>query len=71
MLSMRVSDKERALIKQIAEFYGMTVSEYIRNAVMEKIEDEFDLLAYEQALQEFESNPITYSLQEVINGYGQ
>jgi uncharacterized protein (DUF1778 family) len=68
---MRVSDKERALIKQIAEFYGMNVSEYIRNAVMEKIEDEFDLLAYEQALQEFESNPITYSLQEVINGYGQ
>lgn len=70
-ITMRVSEKERELIKEFADFYGMNTSEYIRKVVLERIEDEFDLKAYEEAETEFEKNPTTYTLQEVIDNYGR
>lgn len=70
-ISMRVSEKEHKLIKEFADLYGMNTSEYIRKIVMERIEDEFDLKAYEEAEAEFLKNPKTYSLQEVIESYGK
>lgn len=70
-ITMRVTEKERKLIKEFADFYGMNTSEYIRKVVLEKIEDEFDLKAYEEAEAEFEKNPKTYTLQEVIDNYGR
>lgn len=70
-ITMRVNEKEQALIKEFAGLYGLNVSEYIRKVVMERIEDEFDLKAYEEAEAEFLQNPKTYSLQEVIASYGK
>ena len=70
-ISMRVSEKERKLIKDFAEFYGMNTSEYIRKVVLERIEDEFDLKAYDEAEAEFLKNPKTYTLREIIDGYGE
>ena len=70
-ITMIVSEKERKLIKEFADFYGLNTSEYIRKVVMEKIEDEFDLKAYEEAEAEFVKNPKTYTLDEVINNYGK
>ncbi len=69
-ISMRVSDKEKALIKQFADLYGMSVSEYIRTIVMEKIEDEYDIKCAEEALEEFEKDPTTYTLEEVKQHLG-
>lgn len=70
-ISMRVSEKEHELIKAFADLNGMNTSEYIRRIVMERIENEFDLQAYENAMAEYEKNPKTYSLKEVIEGYGK
>ena len=70
-ISMRVSEKERKIIKEFAGLYGMNTSEYIRKVLLELIEDEFDLKAYEEAEAEFIKNPKTYSLKEVIDGYGE
>ena len=70
-ISMRVSEKEHKLIKEFADLYGMNTSEYIRKIVMERIEDEFDLKAYEEAEAEFLKNPKTYSFDEVMEGYGK
>ena len=70
-ISMRVSEKERKLIKDFAEFYGMNTSEYIRKVVLERIEDEFDLKAYDEAEAEFLKNSKTYTLREIIDGYGE
>lgn len=69
-ISMRVSDKEKKLIQEYAELYGMSVSEYIRNIVMEKIEDEYDLKCAEAAHEEFIKDPTTYTLEEVKQHLG-
>ena len=69
VISMRASEREKEIIKEFANFYGITASEFMRRAVMEKIEDEFDLRAYEEAKAEFEKDPRTYTLKEVMESY--
>ena len=64
-ISVRLSDKESKLIKAYAEMNNISVSDLIRNAVMEKIEDEYDLKCYYEAMEEFKKNPKTYTHEEV------
>ena len=66
-VSIRLSNSELEAIKDYASAYGMTVSECIRRAILERIEDEYDLKLYENAMKEFEKNPVLYSLDEVEN----
>ena len=50
MISLRHEKEDERLIREYARFYGMTISEFIRKAAIERIEDEYDL----NALQEYE-----------------
>ena len=45
MLSLRLEKEDERLIREYARFYGMTVSEFLRKAAIERIEDEYDLNA--------------------------
>jgi len=65
-LSLRLSNEDAALIKKFAELHGMTVSELVRQSVLERIEDEYDIKAYNNAIEEYKSNPVTYSHDEVV-----
>lgn len=47
-LSLRIPNEERELIEAYAKLQGMSVSEVMRKAIMEKIEDEYDLALYEK-----------------------
>lgn len=64
-ISLRLTEQETVLIKKYAELKKMNVSELIRQTVLERIEDEFDLRAYEMAMEEYRENPVTYSHEEV------
>lgn len=63
-ISIRVTKKESELIKKYAELNGTTVSDVMRQAILAKIEDEFDIFLYNQAFKEYEENPKTYTIQE-------
>ena len=52
-ISVRLSDKDTKLIKAYAEMNNISLSDLIRNAVLEKIEDEYDLKCYEEAIKEY------------------
>ncbi len=64
-ISVRLNEEDTKLIKAYAELNKMTISELIRNAIMEKIEDEYDLECYEKAIAEYRKNPVTYTHEEV------
>lgn len=64
-ISLRLTDEDTNLIKAYAELNGITVSEFLRRSALERIEDEFDLKAYEDAMKEYKKNPITYSHEEI------
>lgn len=65
-VSLRLDNSDAELIKAYAEMNGISVSELFRQTVLERIEDELDLKAYEEAMAEYKADPTTYSLEEVI-----
>ncbi len=69
-ISVRLNKEESLLFKSYAKLNGITISELIRKAVIERIEDEYDLMLYNEAMEEFKNNPITYSLEEVERELG-
>ena len=69
-ITIRTNSTEPELIKKFANFYGMTVSEFIKTTVFQHIEDEYDIKCAEEALKEYEEDPTTYTLDEVSEHLG-
>ena len=69
-ISLRLSEADTMLFKKYAELHGITISELVRRSVIERIEDEYDLKAFEEAMEEFKKNPVTYSHEEVWSELG-
>ncbi len=69
-ISLRLNKDDTMLFKKYAKMHGITVSELVRRSVIERIEDEYDLKAYEKAVAEYKANPITYTLDEVEKELG-
>ena len=64
-VTVRLDNVDKEIIARYARAKGQTVSEVMRTAILDQIEDEYDLELYRQAIQEFRENPISYSLDEV------
>ena len=69
-LSLRLSEEDTLLIKKYAELNKLSVSDLIRQTVMERIENEYDLELFDKAVKEYKNNPVTYSLDEVEKELG-
>ena len=64
-ISVRLDDDDAALIKKYAALHNISLSDLIRQTLIEKIEDEYDLAAYNHAMKEFQKDSTTYTLDEV------
>ncbi|MEY8296948.1 MAG: type II toxin-antitoxin system RelB family antitoxin [Emergencia timonensis] len=69
-ISLRLSEEDSMLIKKYAEMHNISVSELVRQSVFDRIEEEYDLKAYDNALAEYQADSITYSLDEVEKELG-
>lgn len=63
-ISVRMSKEELKLVKKYAEINGTTVSNVVRKAILEKIEDEFDIFLYEKAYDKYKEDSVTYTIEE-------
>lgn len=69
-ISLRFNEKEALLIKKYAELNKLSVSDFIRQAVMDRIETEYDLEMFDKAMAEYRENHVTYSLDYVKKELG-
>ncbi len=69
-ISIRLSPAEAELIKGYAKMKNQSVSDVMRKAILEQIEEEYDLELYEKAMTEYLKDPVTYSLDEVEKELG-
>ena len=69
-ISLRLSQEDTMLIKSYAALHNISISELFRQSVMEKIEDEYDIALADAALREYEKNPKTYTLKELMKELG-
>jgi len=68
-ISFRLNDKDDALIRQYAKMHNMDLSSFIRQALIEKIEDEHDLAFFNQVWEE-EKNKETITHEQVKKELG-
>ena len=64
-LSLRLSEDETRVIKDYAQMQNKSVSEVMRQAIMEKIETEVDLKIYNKEMAEYQKKPVSYSHEDV------
>jgi len=69
-ISIRLNDEDAKLVKMYCALHNISISDLFRQAVLEKIEDEYDLNCYEEAMKKFDKDPATYSLEEVEKELG-
>ena len=66
-ISLRVDERDGKLIRDYAKLKNSSVSELMRNAIIEKNEDELDVENFDRVLASMET---TYSLDDVKNELG-
>ena len=69
-LTLRINEEDSQLIRDYARLHGITVSEFLRRAALEKIEDELDIRAAEKAYADYLADPVTYSHEEIMKEFG-
>jgi len=65
-----LSDEEMRLIRSYAAQERRSVSDVIRSAVLDRIEDEYDISGFDMALNEYALEPVSYSLDEIKTRHG-
>ena len=70
VISIRMTEEEKQLEDAYARLNGISLSEAIKRAYFQKIEDEYDIALADAALKEYEKNPKTYTLEELMKELG-
>ena len=65
VLSIRLNEEEKRIIDTYAKFNNKTITQVVKEAILEKIENEFDLNELNKAIEEYEKNSVSYSNDEV------
>ena len=60
-LTIRMSDEEAQVAKQFAAFSGVSFSDFARKAILESIEDQYDIETLERAICEDNGERITHA----------
>lgn len=66
-ISLRLNDRDDELVRKFAAIHNVSVSELIRNAIIEKIENEIDVELFDKAVAETQS---VYTLDETKKKLG-
>ena len=66
VVSIRMTEEERQLADAYAKLNGISLSEAIKRAYFEKIEEEYDIALADAAMREYKKNPKTYTLDELM-----
>lgn len=64
-ITIRISEEEKKFIAAYAAINGVSLSDFMRETALERIEDELDLKAWDIAKAEHDADPITYTADEV------
>ena len=64
--TIRLEDYEKKALTEFATFMGMSFSDWARQTLCNAYEDYMDVQIAIKALEEYDANPVSYSLEEVI-----
>ena len=68
--TIRMEDYEKRALTELAEFHGMSFSEWARKVLCEAWEDAMDYEIAVKAHEELMKNPVTHSLEDLMKEDG-
>lgn len=66
ILTLRINDDDNKLVRDYAQANNITISDLIRDSVLEKIENDIDVKLYNQAMKDHLENPQDISFDEMM-----
>lgn len=63
-MTVRMDASEKSIISDFAKLYGISASQFLRKCALERIEDEIDIQLYKEAKAEYETDHVSYTLDE-------
>lgn len=70
IITVRVSDEEKEFLTQMAKFEGKSLSELMKTATLEALEDAYDAKIGDLAYEDYLKNPETISLKDFAKELG-
>lgn len=67
-MTMRLDETDAEVVRKYAEFEGKTISDFVRDAVFEKIEDQQDLATLREAIAA--DNGVCHTHEQVLAQLG-
>ena len=64
-MTVRMNDEDAELVRKFAQFEGTTISDFARTAILEKIEDSYDLQELREAIAQDSGE--RFSIDEIIS----
>lgn len=68
-ITLRLDAREKAIIQDYASTFGQSLSEFMRTAALQRIEDETDLQAWCEARTELDADPQVRTADEIARKY--
>lgn len=69
VVSIRMREEEKKLAESYAKLNGMSLSEAIKKAYFEQIEEEYDIAIADLRHEDYLKDKKTYSLDEILKMY--
>lgn len=66
MIFIRMNSKAENELKKIAKSEGLSVSEYVREIINEKLEDLYDLKIGQDALEKYNKDHVTFTMARYL-----
>ncbi|QDQ97180.1 type II toxin-antitoxin system RelB family antitoxin [Tomitella fengzijianii] len=63
-MTVRMNEQDAELVRKFAQFEGVTISDFARTAILEKIEDSYDLQELREAIAQDSGE--RFSIDEVL-----
>ena len=63
-MTVRLSQEDKDIIAKYAETKGRSISDIVREAILDRIEDELDLEIYRRTIEEYRKDSVCYSPEE-------
>ena len=68
-ITLRLAAEEKTIIQDYASAFSQSLSEFMRTAALERIEDETDLKAWQEAREEHDADPVTVTADAMARKY--
>lgn len=69
-LTLDLRDDELALLEKYADKHNMSMIEFIKNTLLERLKDEHDMEVYEKAIKSYTKNPLSYTHSSLMRELG-